>query len=312
MTTTDLTPATVPTMYFIGVTTGGSAVHRVFRAWKPLLNLGDVELVGIDIAVDAPVDEYRRVVEFLRSDPLSSGALVTTHKLAVYEACADMFAVVNDDARRLHEVSALVARDGSVEGHALDTITSKLSLHAIAPDLHGCDVLIMGAGGAALALCDYFAHRSGRRAPERVVVTDIVPERVQAIDDNRRDGSPTIDWDIRVIAPDEPHDDVVNRLRPGALIVNATGLGKDRPGSPTTDDVVFPQRSAVWEFNYRGQLDFLRQAERQAEHQELTVEDGWRYFIHGWTRAIDVVFDIGIPTSGPGFDAYYDASLAVR
>ena len=39
--------------------------------------------------------------------------------------------------------------------------------------------------------------------------------------------------------------------------------------------------------------------------QDLTVitEDGWVYFIHGWTQVIAEVFAIDIPTSGPGFEA---------
>ena len=35
----------------------------------------------------------------------------------------------------------------------------------------------------------------------------------------------------------------------------------------------------------------------------LQIEDGWIYFLHGWTRVIAEVFHIDIPTSGPDFDA---------
>ena len=34
----------------------------------------------------------------------------------------------------------------------------------------------------------------------------------------------------------------------------------------------------------------------------MQVEDGWTYFIYGWTRVIAEVFDIDIPTGGPAFD----------
>jgi hypothetical protein len=46
--------------------------------------------------------------------------------------------------------------------------------------------------------------------------------------------------------------------------------------------------------NYRGALDFLWQARRQADPKHLTVEDGWTYFLHGWTQAIAQVFDISL------------------
>src|SRR5690606_32598445 len=60
-----LVPAEQPTMYFIGVTTGSSAIHRVFDAWRPLLGLDDVALTGIDVPLDASPQAYRDVVEFL-------------------------------------------------------------------------------------------------------------------------------------------------------------------------------------------------------------------------------------------------------
>ncbi len=312
MTLGDLRPAERPTMYFIGVTTGSSAIHRVFAAWRPLLGLEDVDLVGVDIPVGAEPEAYRRVVEHLRDDPLSRGALVTTHKLDLYAACRGLLRRVDDDAARLHEVSALVARDGRIDGLALDTITSKLSLHAIVPRLAGRDVLVMGAGGAALALCDYFAHRAADEAPGRVVVTDIAEDRLAAIAAATEGGDGEITWRMHHLGRGEAHDALLADLAPGALVVNATGMGKDRPGSPLSDAAVFPRGAYVWDFNYRGELGFLRRARARAEADGLTIEDGWRYFVHGWTRVIDAVFDLGIPTSGPGFERLYTAALEVR
>ena len=50
----------------------------------------------------------------------------------------------------------------------------------------------------------------------------------------------------------------------------------------------------MWEINYRGDLLFKVQAERQASKKNLHVEDGWIYFIHGWTQVIAEVFHIEI------------------
>src|SRR5204863_7479118 len=77
---------------------------------------------------------------------------------------------------------------------------------------------------------------------------------------------------------DGPWDELVAAAPPRSLVVNATGLGKDRPGSPTSDRVAFPDRAVVWELNYRGDLRFLRQARAQAGGAELSVNDGWRRF----------------------------------
>ncbi len=100
----------------------------------------------------------------------------------------------------------------------------------------------------------------------------------------------------------EDNDKVMTDLKPGSLVINATGLGKDAPGSPITDRGVFPEAGFAWELNYRGDLVFLRQARAAALRRPLTVEDGWVYFLHGWTRVIAEVFDRDIPTSGPVFD----------
>ena len=99
-----------------------------------------------------------------------------------------------------------------------------------------------------------------------------------------------------VVAPD-PHDadEILAKLPPASLVVNATGMGKDRPGSPISDAGRFPQNGVVWEFNYRGSLEFLALARRQKAERGLVIEDGWRYFVHGWTQVIADVFDIPMP-----------------
>ena len=91
-------------------------------------------------------------------------------------------------------------------------------------------------------------------------------------------------------------------LKPGSLVINATGLGKDAPGSPLTDAAPWPEGGLAWDFNYRGDLVFLEQARAQQAAKRLHIEDGWVYFIHGWTRVIAEVFHIDIPTSGQRFD----------
>ena len=85
------------------------------------------------------------------------------------------------------------------------------------------------------------------------------------------------------------NDDVMLKMGKGSLIINATGLGKDRPGSPLTDAAVFPENAIVWELNYRGDRLFMHQAEAQSV-KGVRVIDGWMYFIFGWTQVIAEVF----------------------
>ena len=57
---------------------------------------------------------------------------------------------------------------------------------------------------------------------------------------------------------------------------------------------------------------FLDQARARQEEQNLHIEDGWIYFIHGWTRVIAEVFHVDIPTSGPEFDELSRIAASAR
>jgi len=96
-------------------------------------------------------------------------------------------------------------------------------------------------------------------------------------------------------------------LPPGSMVINATGMGKDRPGSPITDDGLFPLNGIAWELNYRGKLDFMHQALRQSESRGVKVEDGWVYFLHGWSQVVAEVFDV---TLTPALFAELDRAAA--
>ena len=80
-------PATTPTIYFIGVTTSQSSIMTVFPKWAKALCLDNAVIKGIDFGLHAPAEEYREAVKFIKSDPLSLGALVTTHKIDLFQAC---------------------------------------------------------------------------------------------------------------------------------------------------------------------------------------------------------------------------------
>lgn len=305
-----LQPADRPTFYFIGVTTGSSSIRPVFPVWARHLGLGpgadgDVELVGIDLAIHAPAEHYRTVVDFIKSDPLSLGALVTTHKIDLYEAATDLFDEVDPLARLMGEVSSISKRHGSLRGHAKDPISAGLALEAFLPPDHfaagPADLVIFGAGGSAVAIDWYLSdpHRGAER-PATIMITDRSRPRLQTVTRVHREAGR--DLPLQTVVADDAtvNDRVLASARPGSVVINATGLGKDAPGSPLTDAAVFDEQAIVWDLNYRGDLVFLEQARRQ--QQPLRIEDGWVYFIHGWTQVIAEVFGVDIPVSGDGFE----------
>jgi shikimate 5-dehydrogenase len=304
----NLTPASRPTLHFIGVTTGSSMIMRVFPAWMEYLGLTDSEISGIDLALHDRPERYREVVEFIKRDPLSSGALVTTHKIDLVTASRDLFDQLDDFASLLGEVSCIWKDKGRLLGGAKDPITSGQALEGFLPAGHwertNSDVFIMGAGGSSLALTTYLLRADhGRNCPRRVFVSNRSPARLDAM--QRIHQQLRVEVPIEYILTPDPRDNerVMRKLRPHSLVVNATGLGKDAPGSPITDDAVFPDDGFAWDFNYRGNLVFLDQAQAQAERRRLTVVDGWLYFIYGWTGVIAEVFHRDIPSTGPEFDA---------
>ncbi|MDG2385237.1 MAG: hypothetical protein P8N76_26435 [Pirellulaceae bacterium] len=308
LTPSDQFPAAVnPTMYFIGVTTHKSSIMNVFPRWANHWGLEDARIRGINFKQHDAPDNYRRAVDFIKHDPLSLGALVTTHKLDLLSACRNQFDQLDEFALLMHEVSSLSKRDGQLIGHAKDPITSGLAIEALLPANYwknsGAEALILGAGGSAIALSWYLLSPDrGANRPTRIVVTNRSKKRLEEIQALHQSIEADLPLEYHLTPTPESTDSIMRDMNPGALVVNATGLGKDAPGSPLTNSAIWPQDGIAWDFNYRGNLKFLDQARAQQQERNLSIADGWVYFLQGWTRVIAEVFGIDIPTSGPAFD----------
>jgi shikimate 5-dehydrogenase len=291
-----LSPRRDQTLYFIGVTTGQSSIMKVFPRWSEILGLGAV-MAGYDAAPNSPAEVYRRVVEHIKGDPNSRGALVTTHKITLLDATRDLFEYLDPHAQLCGEISCISKRDGQLRGHAKDPITAGLSWQAFVPPGHwgrtGGEVLCLGSGGSAIAISVFLSELPDPAdRPERMILVNRSLPRFEKLREIH--GQLNTDIAFEYVHNDDParNDELMDRLPPGSMVINATGMGKDRPGSPVTDAGVFPQDGLVWELNYRGDLEFMHQARRQAKKRNLTIEDGWIYFLHGWTQVIAEVFDL--------------------
>jgi shikimate dehydrogenase len=281
-------------LHFIGVSTAGSSIMELFPRWAQILGL-DATIAGRDVAVRADAHVYRDVVVEVADDEVVRGALVTTHKVDVYEHAHDLFDVLDANARLCGEVSCISKRDGELVGHAKDPITAGLSMEAMLPPEYwaatGAHVICLGAGGAGTAISVRLLQ--DEHPPERIIVTDRDAARLAALRDvhSHLPGSGRR-VEYRTVQGTEMSDALLGEVPPGSLVVNATGMGKDLPGSPLSDAAAFPARGVAWELNYRGQLTFLSQARRQQAERGLRIHDGWRYFLHGWTEVIAEVFGV--------------------
>lgn len=285
-------------MGFIGVTTASSSIMKLFPLWADILGLPTKELLGHDLPLDATREQYRNIVQEIRDNPLHRGALVTTHKMNLFAAAQDLFDEIDLFASTCHEISSISKKDGRLIGRAKDPVTVDMALNDFLPMSYfkasSAEVLILGAGGSGTALSWALAERT-TDLPGKITVTAQSPAKLEAlklVHESRGTAKDLINYVAVTSAKDS--DELVAGMPEGSLIVNSTGLGKDRPGSPLTDSVEFPNGSFVWEFNYRGSLEFLHQAQSQAVSKGLHVIDGWRYFIHGWSQVIADVFEINL------------------
>jgi shikimate 5-dehydrogenase len=305
----------IPTFYFIGVTTSKSSIMEVFPLWMKILGREDVVIEGMDCKIHDEPHAYRQAVAQIKYDPLSLGALVTTHKIDLLTAARDMFEYLDPYALATDEVSSISKRDGRLEGHAKDPITAGLSLDAIIkPDYFkktGGDVLSFGAGGSAIATLLHLINKKEKGdRPARFTFVN----RSQGRLDHAKEMVSNLQTDIEIeyIQNADPavNDQIMEKFPPHSIIINATGMGKDTPGSPITWNGLFPQQSIAWEFNYRGELDFMHQALAQLESRGVKVEDGWLYFVHGWTQVVAQVLHFDLTPEL--FDKFIKAAESVR
>ena len=248
--------------------------------------------MGHDLPIHAPREEYRSLVGRIKTDEHERGALITTHKIDLFEACRDLFDQIDESSLLCGETSCLSKRDGMLCARATDLVSASRSLDEFLPVDHfqktAGEVLCLGAGGSAIAIT---LHLLGRT---RITVVNRSQGRLDAM--RAIHASVNALADVAYIRNADPllNDELMGDLPAGSLLINATGMGKDTPGSPVSNAALFPANGIVWEVNYRGELQFLRQALGQRVERGLRVHDGWRYFIHGWATVIEEVFDLHI------------------
>ena len=96
-------------------------------------------------------------------------------------------------------------------------------------------MLCLGAGGAGI---DIAAHLLGQpERPARIVVTSRRAEPLEVLTSVGRELGARDILDPRVVADATQSDALLASMAPGSIIVNATGAGKDRPGSPISGAV---------------------------------------------------------------------------
>jgi len=224
--------------------------------------------------------------------------LITAHKIDLAEAAGDLFDWLDPYAQRTGEISCMAKNPaaGALEGYARDPISAGLALDAMLGRgffAGSGGVFCIGAGGSGTAITLHLCSRPDPAdRPGRIILVDRDEERLARVQAMLL-GLKT-DTEVELLANADPqvNDALLGQLPAGSLVVNASGMGKDLPGSPLTDAALFPEKGIAWEINYRGALDFWHQAKEQQAARQLVVEDGWRYFLHGWTQHVATVLHL--------------------
>ena len=281
-------------MLFVGVSTGHSFVRKVFSGWCRALGV-EATLRTLDMPLGSSPDAYRNLVGNIRNDDFIRGACITTHKSALYEAAHSMFDEIHDGARDLQEAAAVFKTRKGLACEATDPLSVVVATEEILRrrGIDGwADVFIIGGGGSGLALA-YALLQNAHLTPKRLFVSDIIESRVQAV--RRVLGKIKTGCQVNVIhCQRQECDELIGGLNQRSLIVNATGMGKDRPGSPVSVNCELPYGSTLWDFNYRGERLFLEIGKQQESARKVLIEDGWHYFICGWLQVMSRVFDVAI------------------
>lgn len=282
---------------FVGVSTRQSLVHSAWPAWQAVLGTS-CGLRGIDLGLDCDDAAYVELLERLRQDERVAGAVVTAHKARIFAAGRACFSHLDPASLTCREVNAIRRSSGGLWGWARDPVSVGRVVDRIWPRPQG-QIVCLGAGGTTRAL----AYHLAARTTLEFICADRDPAALREL---ARENPGRVIGHVG----EGPWDELVATAPPGSLIVNATGMGKDRPGDPTSEAVRFPERAVIWELNYRGELGFLGQARRQAGSAHLAVHDGWQLFCHGWAAALSVVLD-GRDDAGLG-ERFAQAAAAFR
>ncbi|MEK6646344.1 MAG: shikimate dehydrogenase [Candidatus Firestonebacteria bacterium] len=293
--------------YFIGVTTEKSSIMKIFPKWIEFLKLDNCIIKGVNFKPHDEAGAYRKIVEYIKNDKHSFGALVTTHKIDLLKSCYDLFEELDYYAQVMGEISCISKCDGKLIGHAKDPITSGLALEKFLPKdywlKNKSEVFVIGAGGSSIAITSYLMNKErGINKPSKIIISNRSSGRLEEIQKIHKKLMSDVSCEYYLTPIPQDNDKILNSLKPYSLVINATGLGKDAAGSPITDNAIFPENGIAWDFNYRGNLIFLDKARAQQEEKKLHIEDGWVYFIYGWTKVIAEVFHIEIPSAGEKFN----------
>ncbi len=213
-------------------------------------------------ARDVKPEHLRDVLEELRGSNVWGVNLSIPHKQMALEMVDSM----SDEARAIGAINTVVHRDGKLHGLNTDAPGFMRSLLDAGVNVRGCDVVVLGAGGAARGVCWAL-----KQAGANVAVWNRTPERARELAEEFR---------LEAFLTDDLLKDAIAS---SSGLVNTTSVGLENPDeSPIAGDL-FPS-DWVCDIVYRPlETKLLRNAR---EHGIKTV-DGLGMLVHQGALALE-------------------------
>ena len=102
--------------YFIGVTTGQSAIAHLLPMWEQSFAV-KLKLIGIDLPINAQGDQYQKAVLDFKSDPEAVGCTITSHKLKIFEHASHLFDGFDELAKLTKEICVITKKIQKLLAH---------------------------------------------------------------------------------------------------------------------------------------------------------------------------------------------------
>jgi shikimate dehydrogenase len=243
----------------------------VAQSLSPTFQNAALDIAGLPVryeALDTPPAALDGVLAQLALEG-AAGNVTIPHKVAVHDRCS----VLTPIAARAGAVNTFWFNDGTLYGDNTDVGGFRAAVdELVAGEPLPSRVILLGAGGAAAAVCTA-AEQWGARSVEVVARSRGAAHRLAA----RFPRLVTIVEGAQSFAGAEPRRG--RRHDPAALVVNATPLGASDDDALPIDVALLPAGAAVVDLVYRrGETRFVREARaaghRAADGLTMLLEQG--------------------------------------
>lgn len=221
---------------------------------SPVFQQAALDYLGLDVLYkvwETPSDALASKVASLRAKDMLGANVTIPHKEAVMPLMDDIDAA----AQRIRAVNTIVNQEGSLKGYNTDYYGFLKGLEQAGCEPHGCEVLLLGAGGAARAVACALLDNNIRS----LTIVNRGQSRAEAL----YSGLIGIYPSDKITVRPWDQDAIKGSLAVSHLVVNCTSIGMKGEAESLSplDDIAIPQETVIYDLVYNPpETALLRQA----------------------------------------------------